>query len=103
MDLIALNKDSTEEHDDSKGDHLIDIMLEEEEEELFEINLDVVNKIPPPQYNYWKTSNKEALLANCLLPISHLSGAVPIQYSPYASKTTSGLLFLDLSSKNVNL
>ncbi|PSR98506.1 WAT1-related protein [Actinidia chinensis var. chinensis] len=63
---------------------------EEEEEELFEIDLEFVNSIPPPHYwdlnsmlgvdskfsNFTVTSN--ALLANCLLPISDLSNAIPI-------------------------
>lgn len=101
MDLVALNKYSTHEDYEEDEDELIDITLveqeeEEEEEELFEINLDMVNKI---MYNYWPESNslsdnscyssnyeREALLANCLLPISHLSGAIPIHYcSSYAT------------------
>lgn len=55
-------------------------MEEEEEEEgdLFEINLEIVNKIPPPQY-YWETIiTTNTLLANCLLPIADVSCAVPI-------------------------
>ncbi|OMO68309.1 hypothetical protein COLO4_29766 [Corchorus olitorius] len=53
-------------------------MEEEEEEDLFEINLEAVNNIPPP--HYWEafyTATSSALLANCLLPISDLSTAVP--------------------------
>lgn len=62
---------------------------EEEEEDLFEINLEAVNSFPPPQ-NYWEsyfattgttTSSSSAcgaLMANCLLPISDVSNAVPI-------------------------
>ncbi|OMO82176.1 hypothetical protein CCACVL1_12044 [Corchorus capsularis] len=51
---------------------------EEEEEDLFEINLEAVNSIPPP--HYWEgfyTATSSALLANCLLPISDLSTAIP--------------------------
>ncbi|KAK7267972.1 hypothetical protein RIF29_20653 [Crotalaria pallida] len=51
----------------------------EEDEELFEIDLEAVNCIPPPHY-YWEshfTSTKNALLANCLVPISDISSAVP--------------------------
>ncbi|KAA8518588.1 hypothetical protein F0562_016062 [Nyssa sinensis] len=51
----------------------------EEEEELFEINLEVVNNIPPP--HYWEsyfTATSNALLANCLLPIAAVSSAVPM-------------------------
>ena len=52
--------------------------MEDEEEELFEINLEAVNSIPPP--HYWEaffTATSNALLANCLLPISDLSSAIP--------------------------
>ncbi|XVF55697.1 hypothetical protein PTKIN_Ptkin06aG0057900 [Pterospermum kingtungense] len=51
---------------------------DEEEEELFEINLEAVDNIPPP--HYWEaffTATSSALLANCLLPISDLSSAIP--------------------------
>ncbi|CAI9780214.1 unnamed protein product [Fraxinus pennsylvanica] len=53
---------------------------EEEERDLFEINIEVVNKIPPPQY-YWDryfTTTSDTLLANCLLPISDVSRAIPM-------------------------
>ncbi|TYI44533.1 hypothetical protein ES332_A01G244100v1 [Gossypium tomentosum] len=52
---------------------------EEGEEELFEINIEAVNSIPPP--HYWEaffTATSDALLANCLLPISDLSTAIPM-------------------------
>ncbi|KAJ7976110.1 WAT1-related protein [Quillaja saponaria] len=50
----------------------------EDEDDLFEINLDAVNCIPPP--HYWEsyfTATGNALLANCLMPISDISSAVP--------------------------
>ncbi|XP_061361918.1 uncharacterized protein LOC133305694 [Gastrolobium bilobum] len=50
----------------------------EEDEDLFEIDLEAVNCIPPP--HYWEsyyTSTGNALLANCLMPISEISCAVP--------------------------
>ncbi|KAL7096639.1 hypothetical protein ACP275_10G091400 [Erythranthe tilingii] len=55
---------------------------DEEEEDLFEINLEIVNNFPPPQYCYWEsyfnfTASSNALLANCLLPIADVSCAVP--------------------------
>ena len=56
---------------------------EEDEEDLFEIDLDVVNNFPPP--HYWEsyiTATNNALLANCLLPISDLSRAVPMVSKP---------------------
>lgn len=52
----------------------------EEEEDLFEIDLDAV---PPITQYYWEscsyiTSTRNiALLANCLMPISHISSAIP--------------------------
>ncbi|CAH2062579.1 unnamed protein product [Thlaspi arvense] len=53
--------------------------VEEQEEDLFEIDLEVVNNLSPP--HYWdsnSTATNHALLANCLLPISDISGAVPM-------------------------
>lgn len=54
---------------------------DEDDEDLFEINLEIVNKIPPPQY-YWEscyfTATTNTLLANCLLPAADVSSAVPI-------------------------
>lgn len=63
------------EHDSVSTNGLADM----EDEDLFEINLEAVNSIPPPHYwdSYFTTSGS-ALLANCLLPISDVSGAVPI-------------------------
>lgn len=57
-------------------------LMEEDDEDLFEIDLEAVNSIIPPQpYNYWENnyfiSTGEVLLANCLLPISHISSAIP--------------------------
>ncbi|OIW12169.1 hypothetical protein TanjilG_28577 [Lupinus angustifolius] len=56
-----------------------DLCMEEEDEDLFEIDLEAVNCIPPPHYwdrHYISTENN-ALLANCLMPISDISNAVP--------------------------
>lgn len=53
--------------------------MEFDEDDLFEIDLEAVNSIPPP--HYWEsgvTATGSALLANCLLPISDLSSAVPM-------------------------
>uniref|UniRef100_A0A803MQE8 Uncharacterized protein n=1 Tax=Chenopodium quinoa TaxID=63459 RepID=A0A803MQE8_CHEQI len=52
----------------------------QEDEELFDIDLALVDNIPPPNY-YWENyvmSTGNALLANCLLPVTHLSTAVPV-------------------------
>ncbi|GAA0145554.1 hypothetical protein Leryth_000957 [Lithospermum erythrorhizon] len=54
------------------------IIEEEEEDELFEIDLASVDNIPPPYY--WEgyfTATNNTLLANCLLPIDYISRAVP--------------------------
>ncbi|KAF4360078.1 hypothetical protein G4B88_030992 [Cannabis sativa] len=53
--------------------------MEFDEDDLFEIDLEAVDSIPPPRY--WEscvTATESALLANCLLPISDLSSAVPM-------------------------
>lgn len=52
----------------------------EEEEELFEIDLEAVNCISPPHYCWescYTSTGNIALMANCLLPISDVSSAVP--------------------------
>ncbi|CAI9097756.1 OLC1v1034238C1 [Oldenlandia corymbosa var. corymbosa] len=61
---------------------------EEDDDDLFEIDLNVVNYINPPDY-YWdsvylmgKATTHQALLANCLLPISDISSAVPAAAKP---------------------
>ncbi|CAJ2672693.1 unnamed protein product [Trifolium pratense] len=58
-----------------------DFGMEEDDEDLFEIDLEAVNYINPPLYNFWENnhfiSTGEALLANCLLPKSHISSAIP--------------------------
>ncbi|KAJ4829120.1 hypothetical protein Tsubulata_035896 [Turnera subulata] len=74
-------------HHGESGNKTRDVGVEEEEE-LFEINLEAVNSIPPP--HYWEsyfTATRSALLANCLLPIADVSCAVPA--SPTACNTLS--------------
>lgn len=57
---------------------------EEEDEDLFEINLEAVNEIFPAPDHYWEsyftaaTSKSTVLLANCLLPITDVSKAIPV-------------------------
>ncbi|XP_017976774.1 PREDICTED: uncharacterized protein LOC18598219 [Theobroma cacao] len=66
--------------------------MEDEEEELFEINLEAVNSIPPP--HYWEaffTATRSALLANCLLPISDLSSAIPTVSTACSTLSREGL------------
>ncbi|KOM34528.1 hypothetical protein LR48_Vigan02g067800 [Vigna angularis] len=66
----------------------------EEEEDLFEIDLDAVNCVSPPRFwescCYTSTGNI-ALLANCLLPKSDVSSAVPAVCSS-AGKTSVVLI-----------
>ncbi|KAK9127743.1 hypothetical protein Syun_016540 [Stephania yunnanensis] len=51
---------------------------EDEDDELFEIDLKVVDNIPPPLYlEGYFTRTSSALLANCLLPLAVISSAVP--------------------------
>lgn len=50
----------------------------EDDEDLFEIDLEAVNSIPPPYYwDSYVTATGNARMANCLLPISDVSSAVP--------------------------
>ncbi|KAK4419364.1 hypothetical protein Salat_2349300 [Sesamum alatum] len=53
---------------------------DEDDEDLFEINLEIVNKIPPPHYweSYFTATTNTVLLANCLLPVADVSSAVPM-------------------------
>lgn len=71
--------DSTTKHNlqEEKGRLELEI---QEDEELFDIDLELVNNIPPPNY-YWESyvlSTGDALLANCLLPATHLLNAIPV-------------------------
>lgn len=67
--------------------------LDEEEDDLFEIDLNLV--IPPPQYfsgnNLTQLYGAAARFANCLLPIAHVSSAVPaVSYGPrFVTKQTT--------------
>lgn len=56
----------------------------EEDDDLFEIDLEAVNSIiSPPNFSddtcgFFTTAGGATLLANCLLPITDVSNAVPI-------------------------
>ncbi|KAE9612452.1 hypothetical protein Lal_00033265 [Lupinus albus] len=57
-----------------------DLYIEEDDEDLFEIDLEAVNCIQPlPHYwdSHYISTENNALLANCLMPISDISNAVP--------------------------
>lgn len=52
----------------------------EDEDDLFEIDLEAVNNTPPPGYQWgsYRTDNPGiALFANCLLPVADVSSAIP--------------------------
>ena len=77
----AMIKDATQVGEASKLGLVALAKIEEEgEEQLFEIDIEVVNSIPPSQHNWenYLTATGSALLANCLVPIADLSTAVPI-------------------------
>ncbi|KAK7355429.1 hypothetical protein VNO80_14684 [Phaseolus coccineus] len=52
----------------------------EEEEDLFEIDLEAVNCVSPPRFweSCYTSTGNIALFANCLLPKSDVSSAVPV-------------------------
>lgn len=56
----------------------------EEDDELFEIDLEAVNNIVPPShfsdhtYGFFTAAGGATLLANCLLPIIDVSNAIPM-------------------------
>ncbi|XP_038906322.1 uncharacterized protein LOC120092165 [Benincasa hispida] len=56
----------------------------EEDDELFEIDLDTVNNIISPShssddtYGFFRAAGGTTLLANCLLPITDVSNAIPM-------------------------
>lgn len=88
--MALVSSENVKELEIARKEGSIIDMLEEEEEELFEINLDVVDKMPALHHSYWEKhtnytaksstspANKFALLANCVLPVSDLSSAVPM-------------------------
>ncbi|TQD84389.1 hypothetical protein C1H46_030044 [Malus baccata] len=64
----------------------------EDEDDLFEIDLDSVDSIPQTQY-YWKsyfTETGNALLANCLLPVTDISRAIPMVSKAMSSSERTG-------------
>uniref|UniRef100_A0A6N2L3H5 Uncharacterized protein n=1 Tax=Salix viminalis TaxID=40686 RepID=A0A6N2L3H5_SALVM len=85
--ILAMASSITEEgttqlEGDRKGLVLV-AMEEEEEEDLFEIDIHAVYSIPSPKYHRvsYFPATATALLANCLLPIADLSSAVPVAFT----------------------
>ncbi|KAJ0616293.1 hypothetical protein HanPSC8_Chr02g0073881 [Helianthus annuus] len=67
-----------------------DNIQEEDDEDLFEIDLEAVDNLPPPCY--WEsclTVTTNTLFANCLVPITDVSSAVPLANPKDARQTTS--------------
>ncbi|KAK3445594.1 hypothetical protein EUGRSUZ_A01506 [Eucalyptus grandis] len=76
--------------------------LEDEEDDLFEINLDAVDKTPPPNY-FWDDAycfaaaavavaaagSGTTRFANCLLPVEEVSSAVPAKSSDEVPRSSS--------------
>ncbi|XP_050383490.1 uncharacterized protein LOC126800217 [Argentina anserina] len=77
----------------SKGHILSDM---EDEEDLFEIDLEAVESIPPPQYNWdsYFTAAGDVLLANCLLPVTDISRAIPTVSEALAYKTSANVVMI---------
>ncbi|CAN6586897.1 unnamed protein product [Malus baccata var. baccata] len=64
----------------------------EDEDDLFEIDLDLIDSVPQTQY-YWNryfTATGNALLANCLLPATDISRAIPVVSKALSSSERSG-------------
>lgn len=56
-----------------------------DEEEFFELDLEVLNRIETLQYYEHRQTTSEALLANCLLPVEYICNAIPIESSSRSS------------------
>ncbi|KAG1331012.1 hypothetical protein COCNU_02G009800 [Cocos nucifera] len=54
----------------------------DEDDEFFELDVEVLNSIPVHSYYEHHATTREALLANCLLPINYVSKAIPTDRSP---------------------
>lgn len=54
----------------------------DEDDEFFELDLEVLNSIPVASYYEQHATTREALLANCLLPIKYICKAIPTDRSP---------------------
>lgn len=78
----------------SRGHMLAD--MEEEEEDLFEIDLEAVESIPPPQYKWdsYFTAAGDVLLANCLLPVTDISRAIPTVSEALSYKTSANVVMI---------
>ncbi|KAJ6905966.1 hypothetical protein NC652_023654 [Populus alba x Populus x berolinensis] len=96
MMASAMIGDATQVGEASKLGLMALAEIEEEgEEELFEIDIEVVNSIPPSQHSWenYLTATGSALLASCLLPVADLSTAVPI-LSKYQHREIISMYYL---------
>ncbi|KAI3522774.1 hypothetical protein L1887_00824 [Cichorium endivia] len=88
-----------EEHGTSSKDSEADMKKEqykeeeegEEDEDLFEIDLEAFGDLPPPCYwGTYLTATTNSLFANCLVPIEAVSSAVPMSNPKNAKQTSKG-------------
>lgn len=81
---------STLEHNTYK-EHAIMPIKEEDDDDLFEIDLDAVGNLPPPYYwESYLTKTTNNLFANCLVPIADVSSAIPMANSKDREHTWFG-------------
>lgn len=77
----------------SRGHILSDM---EDEEDLFEIDLEAVESLPPPQYNWdsYFVAAGDVLLANCLLPVTDISRAIPTVSEALSFKSGANVVMI---------
>ncbi|KAF5188848.1 hypothetical protein FRX31_021563 [Thalictrum thalictroides] len=78
---------------------------EEEDDDLFEINLELVKHIPPPRYREegFSPAKTTVLLANCLLPIADVSRAIPANCWRDSTARNASRLVLMLAPRYIEL
>lgn len=68
----------------------------EDEDDLFEIDLDLIDSFPQTLYNGNRsfTATGNALLANCLLPATDISRAIPMVSKALSSERTGNFVMV---------
>ncbi|PWA98611.1 hypothetical protein CTI12_AA016790 [Artemisia annua] len=96
----TLQHNTYKEHATCNKEKVVDIKLEEDDD-LFEIDLEAVGNLPPPFYwESYLTATANTLFANCLVPIADVSSAVPMArntkraepFHTFAQASSSGAL-----------
>ena len=85
----TLQHNTYKEHATCNKEKVVDIKLEEDDD-LFEIDLEAVGNLPVPPF-YWEsylTATANTLFANCLVPIADVSSAVPMARNTKSAKQT---------------